>query len=304
MFSRITLEMWRVFVTIAEEGSSVKAASVLHKSQSAISHSIKKMESELGKPLFKIEGRSSVLTTLGKILLPKAQRLLGDADGIEKLGKQYQLGFMDEVGIALDVLVPASVIHETIERFGVIYPNVSLRIYETSLSGTKQLLDEGTIALGISSTMPNDIIIEPFMDIPMICVCSPSFNLAEEEKVTQNDLKRFRQIVIRDSGKSNISSGWLGSSNRITVTHIHTALNMVDSGIGYAWLPHHLVQPYVESGRLTFIQLTKGATRSVNLQIGLRSELMQIEEIQTLFDLLKAVSISDDIVSNPIQLTG
>jgi DNA-binding transcriptional LysR family regulator len=42
MVARITLEMWRVFVAIATDGSSQKAADSLHKSQSAVSHALKK----------------------------------------------------------------------------------------------------------------------------------------------------------------------------------------------------------------------------------------------------------------------
>ena len=43
MSTRITLEMWRAFISVAEKGSSVKAAKTLNKSQSGICHSFKKM---------------------------------------------------------------------------------------------------------------------------------------------------------------------------------------------------------------------------------------------------------------------
>lgn len=90
MSARISLEMWRAFIAVAEHGSTVKAAEQLHKSQSAISHSINKMATMLGQELFIIEGRQSVLTELGKQLLPKAQELHHNALQIEKLAMKFQ----------------------------------------------------------------------------------------------------------------------------------------------------------------------------------------------------------------------
>jgi DNA-binding transcriptional LysR family regulator len=92
MVARITLEMWRVFVAIATDGSSQKAADSLHKSQSAVSHALKKMEAELGHPLFELSGRNLVLTTLGKILLPKSTALIGRGYRPGILGEKLSVG--------------------------------------------------------------------------------------------------------------------------------------------------------------------------------------------------------------------
>ena len=292
MVARITLEMWRVFVAIATDGSSQKAADSLHKSQSAVSHALKKMEAELGHPLFELSGRNLVLTTLGKILLPKAQRLLGEAIGLESLGKNYQSGFLDEIAISSDILFPTELLKEVIERFHIIYPNVSLRIFEPSLSGTRQLLEQGVIALGISSIMPPDCIIDPLIDIHKTCVCSVEHPLSTKVEISQSDLKQHTHIVIRDSGQQNVNSGWLGSTRRITVSQINTALELVKSGYGYAWLPDTLTQLSYKNSQLTNVRLSKGSTRIVRLQIGMRPDLTTLPEVTDLYDIFKAVAQS------------
>lgn len=286
MLGRITLDMWRVFVAIATEGSSQKAADMLCKSQSAVSHALKKMEAELGHPLFELSGRQSVLTTLGKILLPKAQRLLGEADGLETLGRNYQAGFLDEIAISSDILTPYPIIQDTIERFSLVHPNVSLRFFEPSLSGTSQLLQEGIVALGISSIIPPDFITEPLVDVHKTCVCSAAHPLYQMQSVTQNDLKAHTQIVIRDSGQQNINSGWLGSTKRITVSQLQTALSMVQKGLGYAWLPTETTALYAASSRYKAVPLQNGAKRTVKLQLAMNPELAAIPEVKDLFDLL------------------
>lgn len=290
MIARITLDMWRVFVAIATDGSSQRAAESLNKSQSAVSHALKKMEAELGHPLFELSGRNLVLTTLGKIMLPKAQRLLGEAEGLEAIGKNYQDGFLDEIAISSDVLLPNHVLHEVIERFQMVYPDVSLRIFEPSLSGTSQLLEEGVIALGISSIMPPGSIIDPLLDIHKTCVCGSEHPLAKSQRVSQADLQQHTHIVIRDTGQQNINSGWLGSTRRITVSQTHTALDLVRLGAGYAWLPDYLTRIHETPNQLSKVHLQKGDTRIVRLQIGMRPDLASLQEITDLYDIFKAVA--------------
>jgi DNA-binding transcriptional LysR family regulator len=292
MVAKITLEMWRMFVAIATDGSSQKAAITLCKSQSAVSHALKKMEGELGNPLFELSGRHLVLTTLGKILLPKAQRLLGEASGLETLGKNYQTGFLDEIAFSSDVLLPSELLHEVIERFQLVYPDVSLRIFEPSLSGTSQLLKEGVIALGISSMMPSDCIVEPLFDVHKTCVCSSEHPLAALSEISQSELKKHTHIVIRDSGQQNINSGWLGSTKRITVSQINTAFELVKRGVGYAWLPDELTQILRGTNKLANVNLNKGAKRVVRLQIGMLPDLASLQEVVDLYDIFRAVAKS------------
>jgi len=290
VLARITLDMWRVFVSIATYGSSQKAADALYKSQSAVSHALKKMEAELGHTLFELEGRQLVLTTLGKILLPKAQRLLGEAEGLESLGKNYQAGFLDEIAIACDTLLPMALMQEVIERFSLVHPDVCLRIFEPSLSGTSQLLEQGVVSLGISSIMPADFILEPLMDIHKTCICAKSHPLAAQEQLTQVELKAHTQIVIRDTGQQNISSGWLGSNKRITVSHTSTALKLVERGMGYAWLADALSNIHHSSSHLVKVGLQQGSTRIVRLQIGMQPELAKLQEIADLYALFVSVA--------------
>jgi len=64
---KITLEQWRVFVATARYGSFHQAAERLSKTQSAVSHAVRKMEESLGKDLFAIEGRRATLTKAGQM---------------------------------------------------------------------------------------------------------------------------------------------------------------------------------------------------------------------------------------------
>ncbi len=76
------LAQLEVFLAVAREGRFSRAAEKLYRTQSAVSQSIRKLEDELGEPLFDRSSREGVLTDAGHVLQEYAERLLnlrGDA---------------------------------------------------------------------------------------------------------------------------------------------------------------------------------------------------------------------------------
>jgi len=79
----IELGQWRLFVTLADCGSLMKAAEVLHTDQPALSRSLRRLERLVGAPLFVRTSRGLTLTELGERLLTPARSLLNQADALE-----------------------------------------------------------------------------------------------------------------------------------------------------------------------------------------------------------------------------
>lgn len=289
MSTRISLEMWRAFVAVAEEGSSIKAAKTLNKSQSAVIHSLKKMEHSLGNALFTVEGRQSVLTALGHSMLPKAHSLLNQARQMERMASHPQGQILSEIPIAVDVLFPQLYLEEVLERFQYLYPDVSIRVYETALSGSTELLEQGEVLLAITSRLPKGTVQSSLIDIDLICVCSVESDLMQHSSHTLETLADHQHIVIRDSGKQGVDSGWLGTSRRFTVTSAHCAAGFVRRNMGFAWLPANLVANDLATGELQRVPLKQGGSRQVKLHLGMHSDCAHIQELQTLFDLFSAL---------------
>src|SRR5438132_3784798 len=65
-----------VFLAVAREGSFSRAADKLFRTQSAVSQAIRKLESEIGDPLFDRSSRNGLLTDAGRVLQEYADRLL------------------------------------------------------------------------------------------------------------------------------------------------------------------------------------------------------------------------------------
>ncbi|MCB1479388.1 MAG: LysR substrate-binding domain-containing protein [Tepidamorphaceae bacterium] len=66
----------RTFLAVAETGSFTKAAEDVHRTQSAVSMQIKKLEERIGKPLFSRTGRDVRLTSEGQTLVTYAQKMM------------------------------------------------------------------------------------------------------------------------------------------------------------------------------------------------------------------------------------
>ena len=75
----LTLDQIRVFLSVVDEGSFPKAAKSLQRAQSAVTYAIRKLEAEIGVPLFDRSAYRSVLTPAGRALLTRARRIAEEA---------------------------------------------------------------------------------------------------------------------------------------------------------------------------------------------------------------------------------
>src|SRR5262252_5571488 len=70
------LSQLEVFLAVAREGGFSRAADKLYRTQSAVSQAIRKLETEIGEPLFDRSSRDGLVTDAGRVLQEYAERLL------------------------------------------------------------------------------------------------------------------------------------------------------------------------------------------------------------------------------------
>jgi DNA-binding transcriptional LysR family regulator len=81
-----------VFLAVAREGGFSRAAEKLYRTQSAVSQAIRKLEAEIGEPLFDRSTRDGVMTDAGQVLQEYAERLLNLRENArEALGELREL---------------------------------------------------------------------------------------------------------------------------------------------------------------------------------------------------------------------
>ena len=87
---------------VDKQGSLTAAAEVLHLTQSALSHSIRKLEAQMGTEIWQREGRSLRLTQAGQYLLAVANRVLPQLDLAEERLRQFAQGERGSLRIGME----------------------------------------------------------------------------------------------------------------------------------------------------------------------------------------------------------
>ncbi len=126
MMTNLPLEMLRSFLAIADNGSFSQSAKQVHRTQSAVSMQIKKLEELVGKSLFTREGRSVQLTHEGEILLNYARRILQLNDESLSLLKRPELAGSVRIGLPDDYA--ARFLPEILASFSRTYPQVQVEV--------------------------------------------------------------------------------------------------------------------------------------------------------------------------------
>lgn len=263
---RVTLEQWRALLAVIEAGGYAKAAEVLNKSQSSVSYAIGQLETALGVAAFEIQGRKAVVTPVGELLYRRARLLLEQADRLEVSAACLAVKVEPVVRIAVDLIVPPASVLACLSLLSDEYPDTRVEIHETVLSGTEDALLQRQVDLAIGSRIPVGFIGEQLVTVLMRGVTSPDHPLQQLGRaVTFEDMRQYRQIIVRDSGQyRRRSEGWQEAEQRWTVSHLRTAIDAITMGLGYGSIPEAYVQEEIASGRLRYLPVEAGAERLIS----------------------------------------
>ena len=266
---RISLEQWRALQAVVDAGGYAQAAASLHKSQSAITYAVQKIEALLQVQLFEISGRKARLTGSGEVLYRRAKGLLEEAESLEGAGRHLAAGWESELRLAVEIIFPTWLLLSCFELFARQRPDTRIELYETVLSGTDEALIQRRVDLAICSLVPPGFMGDALMPIRFIAAAHPEHPLHQlKRKLTAQDLRKHRQLVVRDSGSQRSRNApWLGSGQRWTVSHKATQIHAATMGLGFAWFAQDTIRSELEHGLLKPLPLREGAEAMVELYL-------------------------------------
>ena len=265
----VTLDHWRSLVAVVDEGGYAPAAEALGKSQSTVSHSIQRLEQSLGTTVLKIEGRRAVLTTVGEVALRRARLLLDEAADIERMARTLSAGVEAEITVAVDAIFPNQLLLPAIADFAESYPGTRVELVESVMSGAPDLVRHGRVQLAVTPHVPQGWLGDHLIRLKFACVASPDHPLHQlGREITDQDLRQHRQLVVRDSGeRRNLTVGWLGSEQRLTVSTMSTRIQALCQGLGFAWSPLLKIRRELEQGLLKSLPLEHGSRQYADLHL-------------------------------------
>ncbi|WJN58169.1 MULTISPECIES: LysR family transcriptional regulator [unclassified Pseudomonas] len=286
---RVTLDQWRTLQAVVDHGGFAQAAEALHRSQSSVSYTVARMQEQLGAPLLRIDGRKAVLTEAGEVLLRRSRQLVKQASQLEELAHHMEQGWEAEVRLVVDAAYPTANIVRTLSAFMPQSRGCRVRLREEVLSGVEEVLREGSADLAISALNITGYLPIELGEVEFLAVAHPEHPLHRLQRpVTFQDLEGQMQVVTRDSGRVQPrDAGWLGAEQRWTVGSLPTARTFVSSGLGFAWLPHHLIARELEEGLLKPLPMEQGGTRRPRFFLYSNKDKVLGPATQILIELIK-----------------
>lgn len=259
----VTLEQWRTLVAVVDAGGYAQAAELMHKSQSALTYAVQKLEAQLGVEAFTIQGRKAVLTPIGQMLYRRAHALLGEAAGAEKAAKTLSAGWEAEIRIAVEILFPTWLLLGCLDRFGTESPHTRIEVIESVLGGTGEALLQGQADLAIAPQVPPGFLGDPLLRFRGIPVAHPDHPLHRLGRpLTLRDLRAYRHLVVRDSGSRRDTRALsLEVEQRWTVSSMSTSILAARLGYGFAWFPEDQIRDELKAGTLKPLPFSEGVER-------------------------------------------
>jgi len=260
---RVTLEQWRTLAAVVDAGGYAQAAARMHKSQSALTYAVGKMESQLGVEAFTIQGRKAILTPTGQLLYRRARALLDEAASAERAAKALSAGWEAEITIAVEILFPTWLLLACLDRFGKESPHTRIEVIESVLGGTGEALLQGKVDLAIAPRIPPGFLGDPLLRFRAIPVAHPDHPLHRmKRKPTLRDLRAHRHLLVRDSGtRRDARALSLEVEQRWTVSTMATSILAARMGFGFAWFPEDLIRAELDAGTLKPLPLSEGVER-------------------------------------------
>lgn len=241
------------FLAVVETGSFRAASEKLHKAQSAVSLSIKKLEDEFGFELFDRADYRPSLTPRGRSLLPQLYTFYQQLSQIEHHAEFLQKGFEPRIRLAVSALVPEQSLVSVMQNFSLQFPFTELIIYQEVLSADEMLTaDQADLAYAEIFDEKEALEKVPVGAVEMLSVCSSSHPLAElKGKAGKSDLIKHRQIVLKSTVESsNRTAGVEPGQPQIGVYNFSLKKQLIMCGVGWGGLPVHMIQDEIKKKRV------------------------------------------------------
>jgi DNA-binding transcriptional LysR family regulator len=246
-----------VFLAVAQERSFSRAAETLHRTQPAVSQSIRRLETELGEPLFDRSSKDGTLTAAGRVLLDFSQQMMNlrhhAHSAIRELRDLHRgklsLGANEYTVMSLLPLLPI---------FRARHPHIKIEVKRSLASRIPGEVIGRDVEIGVVSFKPNDPSVKSFsigVD-ELALVVAPNHPLAQNKVVSVRELgaesfiahnvpSPYREKVIKTFEKHrtplNIS---------MEMPTLESIKRLVEEGLGIALIPRLAAQIEIDRGQL------------------------------------------------------
>ncbi|HSG51883.1 MAG TPA: LysR family transcriptional regulator [Rheinheimera sp.] len=261
---RSTLEQWRILQAVVDAGGYAQAAELLNKSQSSLNHAVAKLQSQLGVELLEVKGRKAYLTAAGEVMLRRSRLLTQQVEDLELLAANIDQGWEPEIRIAVELAYPRHYLNAALAQFYPLSRGSRIQIIDSVITGSSEIIQQkkADLVIAASAVIPKGYLGDPLCVTRFIPITGADSPLAKLPEVDQNELSQHLQLVIRDTAQKPADNvGWLRAEQRWTVDNFYEAIDILQLGLGFCWLPDFLVANAIKEGKLVQLNMPHSSER-------------------------------------------
>lgn len=280
---------------VERKGSLTAAGRSLGLTQSALSHTVRKLEQQIGTRIWEREGRTLQLTSAGRYLLALSQRLLPQLEHAEHVLGQIARGERGTLRIGMECHPCYAWLLKIVEPYLRQLPDVDLDVKQKFQFGGIGALFAHEIDMLVTPDplRRKGLRFEPVFDYEQVLVVGKNHPYARRKYVVPDELESETLITYPvEIERLDVYSQFLLPAGCVPKRHktIETTdimLQMVASDRGVAALPRWLVAEYEKKLRVVPIRLGR---RGISKQIflGVRSADADIDYITAFVELARA----------------
>ena len=278
-------------------GTLTQAANALFLTQSALSHAMKKLETQLGVKIWKKEGRTLRLTQAGQSILSLANRVLPQIEHTEQLMSQFSQGQRGTLRIGMECHPCYQWLLKVVSPYLNQWPNVDVDVkQEFQFGGMGALINYDIDALVTPDPLyKRGLVYTPVFDYELVLVVNKSHLLAGEKYIKPQQLSDEVLITYPvEVDRLDIFSQFLmpaqcSPRKHKTIETTDIILQMVASNRGVAAMPRWLAEQYEDTLPIASVKLGKHGIDK-QIFIGIREAEISIDYVESFLDIAKTAS--------------
>lgn len=281
----------KTFFTLAKARNFTQAAQMLFVTQSAVSHSVKKLEVSVGTPLVRRMGKTLDLTPAGHTLYRSCQKIFYEIEKADQEMARHRKEAGGSIRIGCSVEFGNSILINHIRDFLDAHPGVHLDFYFSHHLAAPLERDEVDLVIDcVAHDLPNVEAVYLFQE-QYITIASPAF-------VRDNGISRLEDLEKINILSNDKQLGWWRNfitaipedkqsclKKVVQINHIRGIINAAAAGLGVGFVPRYTVIRELAEGVLIdpFPDITPGAD---HFNIYIKKEKLAFDRNRALIDYL------------------
>lgn len=272
------------FITVVREGSMTRAATQLHRTQSAITQQIQQLESDLGLALLHRKNSRIFLTKEGAAIYEAAQTRLGELDDTIA-GVRDDLGSIGgDIRIGIRPDIASAILPPLFREFSNKFPGVRFQVEHGDSAGVERMLTQNEVDFGVMLFVEDRALFEvhPLRWHNVMLTCSREYRKKAPPIRVPRDL--LTHPIVDYTNDCDALAHWMWHTNKRLIANVRRkeprivcsdsamAKAMIQSDLGVGMLPLYLIEEELKSGELVHVFPEKARKFRMSFDLALKKK--------------------------------